>query len=415
MIRTNQFILFATTWLLTGLCFAQKTVNITVENRSGLNREELAETPVSGIKDRLNLQGSEAIVVTNAAGEALPSQITHDGLLLFPVKLQPHESQTFTLLKGEAEPTDTLVQGAFYPERKDDLAWENDRTAYRAYGPALQRSGEKAYGYDVWTKSVPYPVVRHRYDLTMNPKYGNEVAALKKFDKKAAQKLNSMLSFHIDHGNGMDRYAVGPTLGCGTNALVDANGAIVYPWAFRTYEILDNGPLRFTVRFEYTPFDFEGDKNVTEVRTVSLDLGLYLNKTIINYRGLKQNSPIAVGLVIHADNPKAYVASAKEGYIGYEDLTERPKEGNGQIYVGAVMPEKQQKAEAVYFSPEESKARGNASGHVLSTGTYKAGKSYTYYWGSGWSKGGMPSLTEWESYLQRFALGLKRPLKVSVK
>lgn len=416
MTRTSSLFLLAAAWMFSSALPAQTlSVNVVVENRGGLDRSELAEVPIAGIASRLGLAKGETPVVTDAAGAALPAQVTYNGYLLFPVKIQPHATLQFTVQKGEPTPADTLALGAFYPERKDDLAWENDLVAFRAYGPELQRSGEKAYGYDVWTKSVPYPVVRHRYDLTMNPKYGKEVAALRKLDPKAAGQLGAMLSFHIDHGNGMDRYAVGPTLGCGTNALLDAKGGIVYPWAFCAYEILDNGPLRFTARLEYNPFAYGSDKNVVETRIISLDLGSHLNKTTVTYRGLTQTAPVAVGLVIHADNPKAYVADAKTGYIGYEDLTERPKEGNGQIYVGAVFPEKQQKAGAVYFSPEEKKARGGAEGHVLSVGTYKPGKSYTYYWGSGWSKGGMPSLSHWQTYLQRFVLNARRPLKITVK
>jgi len=30
------------------------------------------------------------------------------------------------------------------------VAWENDRIAFRTYGPALQATGEKAVGYDIW-------------------------------------------------------------------------------------------------------------------------------------------------------------------------------------------------------------------------------------------------------------------------
>lgn len=72
------------------------------------------------------------------------------------------------------------------------------------------------------------------------------IAELKKTDPKAAAELQNAISYHIDHGYGMDCYAVGPTLGCGTAALM-AGDTIIYPYCYRTQEILDNGPLRFTV------------------------------------------------------------------------------------------------------------------------------------------------------------------------
>lgn len=86
------------------------------------------------------------------------------------------------------QPVDVAACGRVYPERLDDVAWENDRVAYRAYGPALQATGERAYGYDIWTKSTPEPVVEDRYD----------------------GDLNRGISYHEDHGNGMDVYAVAP-------------------------------------------------------------------------------------------------------------------------------------------------------------------------------------------------------------
>src|SRR5678816_219388 len=43
-----------------------------------------------------------------------------------------------------------------YPERWDDIFWENDRIAHRIYGPALETSSEKLVtpGIDVWVKKT---------------------------------------------------------------------------------------------------------------------------------------------------------------------------------------------------------------------------------------------------------------------
>ena len=70
--------------------------------------------------------------------------------------------------------------------------------------------------------------------------------------KRQAQQLSESVSYHIDHGNGLDYYKVGPTLGAGTSALL-ANDSIVYPYCYKDYQILDNGPLRFTVKLVYNP------------------------------------------------------------------------------------------------------------------------------------------------------------------
>ena len=64
-------------------------------------------------------------------------------------------SAVYTIAEGTPQPVDVVACGRQYPERLDDVAWENDRAAYRAYGPALQEKGERAFGYDIWTKVCP--------------------------------------------------------------------------------------------------------------------------------------------------------------------------------------------------------------------------------------------------------------------
>ena len=168
-------------------------------------------------------------------------------MLIFPASVKGDASAVYTIAEGTPQPVDVVACGRQYPERLDDVAWENDRAAYRAYGPALQEKGERAFGYDIWTKSVSEPVVEDRYD----------------------GDLNRGISYHVDHGNGMDCYAVGPTLGGGTAALFP-DSTIVYPYCYKDCEILDNGPLRFTAKLVYNPLVVKGDSSVIETRIISL-------------------------------------------------------------------------------------------------------------------------------------------------
>ena len=57
------------------------------------------------------------------------------------------------------------------PERIDDYAWENDKVAFRTYGPAAQKlveQGKKggiiSSGIDCWLKKVNYPVINKWYN-----------------------------------------------------------------------------------------------------------------------------------------------------------------------------------------------------------------------------------------------------------
>lgn len=87
------------------------------------------------------------------------------------------------------------------------------------YGPALQATGERAFGYDVWVKSVREPVVEARYASELNPETMEQIAKLKKTNPQAADELYRSVSYHVDHGNGLDCYKVGPTLGWRCNRI----------------------------------------------------------------------------------------------------------------------------------------------------------------------------------------------------
>jgi hypothetical protein len=275
----------------------------------------------------------------------------------------------------------------------------------------LQARGERAFGYDAWVKRVPGLVVEQRYATELNEEIREQIRQLKKERKYAeADELFHSISYHVDHGNGHDCYKVGPTLGCGTAALLNGD-AIVYPYCWKEYEILENGPLRFTVKLIYNPLTVGNNEGVVETRVISLAKGSQLNKTIVSFEGLNQATPVATGLVIHPENPEAYVLEGEKGYIAYADLTDNVNNDNGVIYVGAVMPEKVKEAKTAMFAEKEAKERG-ASGHVLAISNYKPGSEYTYYWGSGWSKYGFDSMEAWTDYLNRYAQSVRNPLQV---
>lgn len=384
---------------------------VTVKNELGIDRtDEMVEIPMSDITARVMLVEDETYWVVNEKGEQLPQQITFDGKLMFPVSIKAHGTATFKIIPGEAQEIEPMVEGRHYPERVDDIAWENDVTAYRCYGPALQASGEKAYGYDVWVKNKPYPVVSERYANELNPETQQQIADLRKDHRfEEADQLYHSISYHVDHGNGLDCYKVGPTLGGGTAALMDGE-EIVYPYCWAKYEIMENGPLRFMVKLTYNPFAYQED-TLVETRIISLAKGSQLNKTTISFSGLSKDAPLAAGIVVHPENTEEYMLNTEKAYMGYRDLTDNIHNDNGDIYVGIVAPwAKETKYQP--FGPKEAGIRG-ASGHLLAIGNLQPESEATYYWGSAWSKAGWQSMDEWEKYLSDYADRLKNPLKVN--
>lgn len=396
-------------------CFAcndSRTVTVTVTNPLAMERSnEMVEVSMETVTDRLGLADTAQIVVLNADGQQVPYQITYDGKVIFPAAIAAGGTATYTIQTGTPEAFDVKACGRCYPERMDDMAWENDLVAFRAYGPALQAKGERGFGYDLFTKyNTTEPMLEAMYAKELDKETLAKIAELKKTDPKAAAELSRERSYHIDHGYGMDCYAVGPTLGAGVAALM-VNDTIIYPWCYKNQEILDNGPLRFTVKLEFTPLTVKGDSTVVETRLITLDAGSHLNKTIVSYSNLKETLPIVAGIVLHEPDG-AVVADAANGYITYVDPTTGPD--NGKIFMGAAVPAVVKDAKTVLFSEKEKKERNNADGHVLAVSDYEPGSEYVYYWGFAWDKADIKTADAWNRYMADFAQKVRNPLTVKV-
>ena len=378
-------------------------VKIRISNKGTDQRNEVVETDAKEVLGKLGLDGGRLFVVKNAIGQEIPSQLTYDGKLLFEVSVRPGSTAEYTISKGTPKQYVNTCYGRMYPERVDDVAWENDRGAYRCYGPALERSGEDAYGNDVWVKNTPDLVVEQRYWMEDVSK--PIIAKLKERDEEGAKALEMRTSYHYDQGYGLDCYKVGPSLGCGTPAIIEGD-SIIFPYCYREYELLDNGPLRFTVRLVYNPKKI-GSGEVTETRILSLDKGSNYNKMVVSYEGIEEPIDVGSGVVIHTEDTESIVVG--DGYIVYADPTDNPKGQNFQIFVGAIFPDGADEIRNIMY---KNPTRGNA-GHSLGIRKgMKSGDSFTYYFGSAWSKYDCRTLGEWKVRTEGKKYALENPLEI---
>ena len=416
LVNMKKFFLLLFTAFALLACGGSKTVTVTVTNPTSLERSsEMVEVPMSEVVAKLKLADTAQVVVLDQDGMQVPYQITYDEKIIFPTAVKANGTASYTIKTGTPAPFEVKTCGRYYHERADDVAWENDLVAFRTYGPGLKAINEHAYGYDIWTKyNTTEPVVEARYASELNPEVKAKIAELRKTDPEAAKQLYQSVSYHVDHGNGLDCYKVGPTLGGGAAALMQGD-TLIYPYCYETQEILDNGPLRFTVKLTYSPLTVKGDSNVIESRLISLDAGQYMNKTIISYSNLKETMPVATGIVLHEPDG-AVVTDASNGYITYVDPTDNAANGNGKIFVGAAFPASVNEAKVVLFSEKEKKEkRGGADGHVLAISEYTPGSDYTYYWGSAWSKAAIKDAAAWNAYVAQFTQQLRSPLHVTMQ
>ncbi|MGL4399358.1 MAG: glycoside hydrolase family 88 protein, partial [Luteolibacter sp.] len=197
------------------------------------------------------------------------------------------------------------------PERKDDLAWENDKVVFRVYGPAL-RSGPEDSGIDAWCKRVARPVL----------------------DKWYFQDRTAGISYHKDHGEGLDAYHVGDTRGCGGLGLW-IDGKLVTADTYQSAEILWTRPemAEFHTVYQY-PVKVD-DKPLFEYRVTRLRLGERLSEitstfsTQPNQRFRNQKTgvelPYEIAIGLNTQNKGASITLDKDsGIIAvYEPLAEK--------------------------------------------------------------------------------------------
>lgn len=390
-----------------GIAAQAQQVTVTVINSAESQRQELVEVDAKAVREKLGIADGTPFKVFNALRQEVAYQLTYDGKLLLDASVRPMGVARFTVVPGQPRPMKTVVCGRQYPERVDDIAWENDRGAYRLYGPALQRNKERAFGNDVWVKNTPDLVVEQRYNLELSNHAAVE-ALRKAGNTAAADSLEELTTYHFDHGYGLDCYKVGPSLGCGAPALMDGN-QIVFPYCYTQYEILDNGPLRFTVSLTYETKEFHGEQ-VTEHRLLSLDKGSNFNRQTVWYEGATKPIDVASGVVIHnEDTTSVYM---EHPFVAYADPTDNPAGQNFQIYVGVVFPYDQVQTLRV---PNEGAANG-INGHALAVRRgVQPGQRVTYYWGSAWSKYDCTNFLQWLMRIAELQENLRNPLKVTVE
>lgn len=377
-------------------CSKDKVVEVKVSNISDIMSDgEMVEVPVEPLLDYL---GSEYVYVTDSLLNEIPSQVTYDGKLIFQTTTDPGaESVYYIYSSSTPHDYDSVTVGRVYPERADDIAWENELVGFRAYGPATQGKGEKAFGYDIFFKyPSAEPVLEQLYAPETSPATWQKVDSLRAIDPDLAEEFIKTFSYHIDHGLGMDCYAVGATLGAGV-AAIELNDTIQFPWCYEKAEVLDNGPLRFSVRLDFAPVTVDGVGDLTEHRLITLDAGSHLNKCNVWYDGLNSSQTVVAGFP-RRDESAAVMDSMT--MLAYADPTQGP--GNGKALLGIVLD-------------KPAKEMLESSGHIIARSEIAPRDTFSYSWGFAWDKTDIKTLAEWNEYLAKYSKKQNKSISVAYK
>lgn len=371
------------------------TANITVANDSAYKCEgEMVEIPIGQILAKTK---SNHFKIVDAQGYNIPHQITADSLLIFQAQVPAKSKAKYQAIRSsESVSYDTIVYGKKYPERADDIAYENEYIGCRIYGPATQRKGERAFGYDIFLKHFNnHPIVPELYAAQCSGENWRKVDSLRRIDPKLADAFQQSFTYHVDHGKGMDCYAVGSTLGAGVAAFMTDDSTIDFPWCYSQARIIDNGPLRFTVELDFAP-RVSGTDTITEHRRISLDAGSNFNRTEVWYDGLSTPRTIATGFP-RRDGAEVFFT---DNTIAFSDPTQGPD--NGRVLLGIIAPDGFDKTM-------------EAAGHVLGTKAFAPDDKLRYYWGFAWNREQYGSSNLWSEHIGRTHAQMREPLKISVR
>ncbi|MEJ7559061.1 MAG: DUF4861 family protein [Pedobacter sp.] len=306
----------------------------------------------------------------------VPFQLEYKGLpevqnLLLQVSVPAGKGLKLRIVAGKPQAIAPKVFGRYVPERKDDFAWENDKVAFRMYGKALEGTNENAFGIDVWAKRTDQLILNKWY------KTGD---------------------YHADHGDGLDYYSVGFTLGAGDIAPYP-DGKIAFPKNYRKWKILDQGPLRFSFELEYEEWDAAGT-TVKVTKRYSLDAGSQLNRVAatFSFQNSKGVLPVVAGIVKRKEKGTVSALTYNGGMLGYWE----PEHGaDGILGIGTIM-----------LSPSRTVVTET---HLLQETNAKSGEAVVYYTGAAWNKAGeFKTADEWFRYLYRFKTTLRAPLKIKI-
>lgn len=370
--------------------YAQNKI-VTVTNLLPLDRE--FET-VELTKKSLGLPSSAKLenyaVKETKSGLSLESQsVDNDGdgnadVLLFQPKISASSEKEYEIVPSDAADSKNInCYSRFVPERTDDYAWENNKVAFRTYGPVAQKmvedkipGGTLTSGIDAWLKRVDYPIINKWYE-------------------KATLGTGT---YHKDTGEGLDNFHVGDSRGIGGIA-VNEKGKYYFSKNFISWKTITTGPIRTSFILTYAKWDANGHK-ITESKLISLDYGSYLSRFEIAIKGTKN---IAAGITLH-DKKGTIGTNVEEGWLSHWEPID-----DSEIGTGLVAPKGTLTAFDNHITDEAdlSNLYGN-----LKVKKHKV----VYYAGFGWKKGSpFKTQKEWETYLSSFAKKINNPLVVKVK
>lgn len=368
---------------------------LTIQNTLDFPRTEVLSIPVTELEKMLGkgIMPDQLGVKETSTGKFVLTQwvdIDQDGQaeeLLFLAQLEGKETKNYELIAdSNSEKKELPMQrtyARFVPERIDDITWENDKVAFRTYGPEAQRlteeklpGGTLTSGFDAWLKRVDYPIINKWY-----------------------QKYVDGGSYHQDTGEGYDPYHVGDSRGVGGTGIWIRDSLYVSK-NFTDYKILANGPLRSVFELSYAPL-MAGNSTIKENKRVSIDLGSQLYKMEITMQSDKPIPNVTTGITLHEGKGLVF-SDKKSGLISYWEQIDDAYLGTGILADPRLI-----------LDQMEIRKTTKDQSHMYML--LDPSQKISFYAGFAWQKAGeITSADKWNEYLLKFQNRLSNHLIITL-
>lgn len=363
---------------------AEDGVVVQVENPlPSVRTDEVVSVPWSELRAALDAAGEGPVRVRDAATEeeTTVQVLDADGdgqpdALLFLADFRAEERRRFVV--EAAAPTRTPEPRAYavHHEERDDVAWENDRVAFRTYGAGLHALEDLvSSGIDVWLKRVPKLVIDDWY---------------------------ADGHYHTDTGEGADFFSVGETLGAGGTALW-RDGQLYRAPNFADHRIVADGPLRAILELEYGPWD-AGGISVTERKRIVIDAGEHFFRSESTFHAEGADTlVVATGLVKRPGTVGSMRQSQPWAWLSLWGPVETGSGGHGDL------------GTAVLLDRERLVEMKETDDHYLALARTAPGEPVEHFVGTGWTAtDDFGAVEDWWRHLSAYARALQEPLRVEV-
>jgi len=256
----------------------------------------------------------------------------------------------------------------YCPDRDFDIAWENDRVAFRVYGKQPDADAGLS-GIDAWHKRVSYPIV----------------------DKWYREHLEGK-SYHKDHGEGCDQYQVGKTRGVGGIGLWHEN-AVLPSGTYEDWEVVSLTQTTLVFRLVYS-WEVNGQRMV-ENRITTIENGTQLFSAVSHFtRNGHPVKDLEIAVGVSTQNGTAEVTLNEDQ--GWMSAWHALGDNQGMIGTGALVDTGHLVRMVEQESREEDQSQVLAIIRTDSNGCIK--------WKAGfaWEKAGrITSREDWSRYLAK--------------